>query len=656
MTFVTALALALAVLVALPYAAHRLRRHRVEERPFPAARLVPPAPPKARRRARLEDRALFGTRAAAIVALAVLGASPFVRCSRLSLHRTHGASVALAIVLDDSMSMRAPVERGTRFLRARKAAHELVDSAQPGDAIAIVLAGAPARVALPATTERSAASDALDRAEPSDRSTDLDGALALAGSLVGKLPQVDRRIVVLSDLADGKPDAAPLGEASELPVWIPLDELRGDAPDCAVLRADRESTRVRVRWACSKDGAGAGRELRVFSGAGTNATEVGKTALPQAPTGEVSISVPPTSPDPLEVRLGGADAIATDDVAAVLVRAGPGALGVIANEGEVAATGGAPVLEQALGALQIELALRPIPAVPDHVEDLAGFLGLVIDDPPGFTPEQRHTLSIFASNGGALLVALGPRAAAAPLGATLEPVLGHAISWTASSAKGADATRAAGALAEAIDSLADLGATRRTVLDKADVAEVEMLVPWTDGAPLVAKRALGPAGPAGDAWLVLLPFSLDASDLPLRPGFLALLDAWVAQARAGASPRRSEVGATWTFPLGARVAVTGPSGAVPIAHDVGGLRAAPGLIGAYTVDVDGKAERRVAGPVATEIDLRPRATAKSATGGSVGGRQTPVDASPIVAVVLLALVAAELALRLRRRPRAETAT
>ena len=63
MTFLTLLALGIAVLVAAPYVAHRLRRQRAEEHPFAPARLVPPTPPKARRRARLEDRSLFAIRA-----------------------------------------------------------------------------------------------------------------------------------------------------------------------------------------------------------------------------------------------------------------------------------------------------------------------------------------------------------------------------------------------------------------------------------------------------------------------------------------------------------------------------------------------------------------------------------------------------------------
>ena len=88
MTFVTVLALAVATLVAAPWFAHRLRRQRAEEHRFAPARLATATPPKARRRSQLEHKALFGIRAAAVVALALLSASPLVKCSRLALARS----------------------------------------------------------------------------------------------------------------------------------------------------------------------------------------------------------------------------------------------------------------------------------------------------------------------------------------------------------------------------------------------------------------------------------------------------------------------------------------------------------------------------------------------------------------------------------------
>jgi hypothetical protein len=639
-SFVTSLALAVSLLVLVPYFAHRLRRRRADERAFAPARLVAPSPPMARRRSKLEDRALFGVRAAAIVALAVLGASPLVRCSRLSFQRSGGASVALSIVVDDSMSMRASANGTTRFERARSGARELLASAREGDAVAVVLAGAPARVALAATTDLSAARAAIDALAQTDRATDLDGALALARGLVATLPQVDRRVVVLSDLADGTPDAPPLGEGSALPVWVALPELRVAAADCGIVAADRSGARARVEIACGRGGSAAGREVAIVDAKG--ATLV-KAAVPSGEHPDVSLALPSDAPEDLQAKLSPGDAIAADDVAPLVLEAGPAAIAVVADPTEeAAATGGAPIVEQALAALKLDVAVRPIPQFPDRVEDLTPFVGVVLDDPPGLTPEQRRALATYADAAGVVLLALGPRAAAAPLGASLEPVVAHPIAWSATTAAGGDPATATEALAESAVSLADIGAKERAVLAPEDIATFEALVKWTDGAPLVARRSIG----RGEAWLVTLPFAVGASDLTLRPAYLALLDAWVAAARGRTAPRRADVGAAWTFAGASAVSIVGPAGATATTRDGAQIRASADVIGAYRVTIDGRTETRVAAPAAREIDIRPRAAAPTAGGSALGDDHASVDVSSSVAFVMLALLTLEIALRL----------
>ncbi len=647
-TFLTTLALAVALLVVAPWLAHRLRRRSAEEQPFPPARLVPPAPPQARRRSRLEDRVLFATRAAAVVLLALLGATPFVRCSRLSLQRSGGASVAMALVVDDSMSMRARPSGGrSRFERARDGARELLASAREGDAVAVVLAGAPARVALAATTDLDAARAVVDALEESDRATDLDGALALARGLVASLPQVDRRVVLLSDLADGHPDGAPIGENSSVPLWVALPELRGAIPDCAVMRADRSGARVRVRVACGPGATATGRDVVVEDASGK---VLGHASPPAGADAEATVLLPGDTAVPVRARLSGTDAVASDDVAPVLTEAARGAVAVIADAAdETVATGGAPIVEQALSALKLDVDVRPMPAFPDRAEDLAGTIGVLLDDPPGLTPEQRHALGAFLDGGGVALVALGPHVSSAPLGASLEPVLAHAVTWADTSAHGADAASAVDALAESAQSLADLSTGRRATLSPEDVGAWEPLVRWTDGAPLVARRTIG----RGEAWIVTLPFSPDASDLPLRPAFLSMLDAWTTAAREHAAPRRSDVGTAWKLPGARDVAVEGPGGAVPVARDEGVARVVPPLVGVYRITVDGKAETRVAAPELRELDLRPRAASGGGGGEGMGERRASVDVSGPIALVLLALVAAEMALRAWSRRKTE---
>jgi Mg-chelatase subunit ChlD len=643
-TFLSALALSMAVLVVAPYLAHRLRRKNAEEQIFPPARLVVPAPPEARRRSRLEDRALLVTRGAAVVVLAVLGATPFVRCSQLSLHRAAGASIAMVIVVDDSMSMRAVSGGGTRLERARRGALELVSSAREGDSIAVVLAGTPVRVELASTTDLGAARQATLALTPSDRGTDLEGALTRAHELLASAPQADRRIVLLSDLADGRADGEPLSGAGDTPLWVALPELAASRVDCALVRADQRGSRVHVEMACGPGQSAAGRELVVEDAQGSS---LGRTPAPGGDKGETSVFLQRGDAKADRVRLTGADAIVEDDVAPVLPEAARGTLAVVADAtDEAVATGGAPIVEQALGALKLDVDVAPLPAVPDTVDELANRLGVVLDDPPGLTPEQRHVLAGFVGSGGVVLLALGPHAAAAPLGATFEPILTQAVSWDDTTQRGVQASTVVGGLAESAESLSDLGATRRTLLSPADAALFQPLASWTDGAPLVARRNMG----RGEIWIVCLPFSLDASDLALRPAFLALLHEWLQVALDHAAPLRGVVGASWSFPGARSVRVEGPAGPLEIARETGVARVSTPWLGVYRVTVDERTEPRVAQVDPREVDLRPRRVAPGPAGAdSIGQRRELVDVSGYVALVLLVLLTIEMALRLSSR-------
>jgi hypothetical protein len=643
MTFLSALALSMAALVIVPYLAHRLRRRSATEEPFPPARLVLQTPPLARRRSRLEDRALLATRAAAVVVLAVLGATPFVRCSQLSIHRTAGASIAMVIVVDDSMSMRATFGGNTRFDRALRGARELVSSAREGDSVALILAGAPARVALASTTDLGVARQAVSSLIPSDRGTDLEGALTLARELLTSVPQADRRIVLLSDLADGHADAEPLQTEGAVPLWVALPELAFASPDCALVRSDERGSRVRVEMSCGPGQSATGREILVEDAAGA---VLGRAAPPSGDRGETSIFVREGDAKADHVRLTGTDAIGEDDAVPVLPEAAHQTLAVVADAtDEAVATGGAPIVEQALSALKVDIDVAPLPAVPDAADELADRLGVLLDDPPGLTPEQRHVLQGFIESGGVVLLALGPHVAAAPLGATLQPMLAEAVSWDDTASRGAEVSTVVGGLAGSAESLSDLSAPRRIVLSPEDVAKFQTVASWTDGAPLVAHRSLG----RGEIWIVTLPFSLEASDLVLRPAFLALLREWLQVARDHAAPIRGQVGAFWNFSGARSVRVDGPSGPLDVTHEGGVARVSPPVLGLYRATVDERPELRVAQVDPHEVDLRPRAVAATREANAVGQRRELVDVSRYVALVLLLLLTLEMALRLTLR-------
>ncbi len=685
MSFLSLGGLLIALLVIAPIAAHLLRRKQAEEQLFPPARLVPPTPPTARKRSLLEDRALFSVRALAVLGLAILGATPFVRCSRLSLTRNNGASVALAIVLDDSLSMRAKLPGGkTRFERALVGARELSQGLATGDAVAIVLAGAPPRVALGSTTNLAAVTAALEAAEPSDRGTDLEGAVQLARGLVHGLAQRDKRVVVLSDLADGAPDAPPLQGDGEIALWVPLPELAASGQDCAVTRADRSGNRVWTRVVCS------GREL---AGAAASASasaapaptvaaparsieiRAGGKVLVTSPlrasgagrSEEVSLTLPEGAPDLLRAALTGGDAIAEDDEAPVISAGGALPIAVVVDAMATrVATGGPPPIEQALTALQLDAQIHPLPSVPEHEAELRTFAALIVDDAPGFTPEVRRELAAWVARGGVVLLTLGPRAASAPLGAGFESLIPGVVRWgpvtlaPQPAASAGDPAGGAGSLGVdpasasflggSAPGLANLDPHGRTTLDAAAIEGADVLARWKDGAPFLLRRSLG----RGAVLALTLPLSTDESDLALRPAFLSLLESFVSTARSRGGARRIDVGQAWTFDGYQNVKVRRLSldGAfapqvIPVIEQDRRLRADAPLSGLYELTLDGDTTTRVAAVPDREIDLRPRQVRDEAHAASMGGVASALDASPYVALALLGLLAVELALRVR---------
>jgi hypothetical protein len=673
MTFVTIAALLVAALVGAPLAAHMLRRRHAEEIEFAAAKLVPPTPPAARRRSKLEDRALFSVRALAVIALALLGATPFFHCSRLALNRRSGASVALAIVLDDSLSMRAPMTSGgpSRFERAKRGAHELLEGLAPGDAVAVVLAGSPARIALASTTNVESALAAIDTAAPSDRATDLDGGIRLAKGLLRGMLQVDRRVVVLSDLADGAgADAVPIGSDEDLTVWVPLPELAsGSVEDCGVVRADRSESRVFATIVCSRvdaheEGAPASSAAVIAGAPPSRSLELraGDKVLASTPLppGEiagdatrrmisVALDLPPGSPDIVRAGLTGSDAIAEDDEAVAAPSGGalPMAIVVDATTARVE-TGGAPPIEQALAAMKVDAQVRPLPTVPEHSEELATFAAMVVDDTPGLTPEVRRAVASWVERGGVLFLPLGPRAVAAPIGSGFSPLVPGVLRWGASPAKGIDATSAS-SLGPAASSLNELGARGRITFDAEALVGADIVARWEDGAPFLIRRAMG----RGAVLAMSLPLSTDESDLALRPGFLALLERFVATARARGGARRIDVGEVWTFDGYkdvdvARVSVAGKAPREPLVISKNDARpvASPSRAGLYELRLDGDSTTRVAVVPEREIDLRARRVRQDATNAALGGSAAQLDASPYIALALLALMALELILRL----------
>ena len=206
--------------------------------------------------------------------------------------------------------------------------------------------------------------------------------------------------------------------------------------------------------------------------------------------------------------------------------------------------------------------VRPLPLLPDRLEDLAAFAGIAIEDPSGFTPETRRSLTTWLERGGVVLLALGPHAPIAPLGASFEPIVSGAVAWGPSPVPGLD-ERAAAIFGFGAPGLLDLHPRGRATIDPGSQAgSAKVIARWKDDAPWLIERPIG----RGMAYVLTLPTSPDASDLALRPAFLILLEKFVDAARVRNGAHRTTVGEAWTFEGAKSVKATGPDKDRPSRH------------------------------------------------------------------------------------------
>jgi hypothetical protein len=116
------------------------------------------------------------------------------------------------MVIDSSASMSATDVKPSRFEEAKKLAREAIQSAHPGDRLALIEAGATPKVVFPLSNDPAKQARLLDTLQPTDADGDVGDALRLAAALVGN--QEGARIVLLSDGAFDKVTNFTRGKAA----------------------------------------------------------------------------------------------------------------------------------------------------------------------------------------------------------------------------------------------------------------------------------------------------------------------------------------------------------------------------------------------------------------------------------------------------------
>lgn len=649
MSFLLPAALALALLIAAPLLAHAFFRGPLRPLWFPAAHFVPGAVSTTQKTSRLEDRLLLSLRILLLLGLALLAASPFVRCSRLALARTDGASVALALVVDDSGSMRVRDDSGPRFEQARRAALELLESAQPGDAFSLIAAGAPARLLVPLTTDSGSVRRALEELTVSDRPTELSTALRLARATLTNSSHSQQSILALSDFAE-----AHEWSAEELHlVSAPLTQLRQTFENCTLSGGQQQGSSIQVELACTAHSSLKNRRLEIYTATPAQLSPSPQgaplTSIP-ATEGQLRLTLPEGHPPgPFVAKLSPApdsDALAEDDLLEILRVDERPRIGIRADaETAGTQTSGQTVIELGLTALQKDVHVEVLTLLPDTEQAITRYSALILDDPPGLTPETQETLEAWIKNGGVALLLLGPHSQRAPLSAGFWPFTRTSPHYVPQDSPGV-APGTGRTLGEAWDSWTDIQASARASLDLPP--EARPLLTWTDGAPFLSEHTLG----QGLALVLSLPASVDESDLALRPAFLALLQKIIQESESRRGRLATEVGQAWKLPAPARV--QGPAGEIPLRQEEEGSSwLEPALAGRYEIHLPGGTQTRWATRPVSESLTQPPAELPGVSGPQTAlASAAPVPLTRPLALFVLVLSALELFFRFRKRQKA----
>jgi hypothetical protein len=334
-------------------------------------------------------------------------------------------------------------------------------------------------------------------------------------------------------------------------------------------------------------------------------------------------------------------------------------IGVVADAATAAAQEGtATVIEQALSALAVTGALgkeragevRPLSLMPEDAKEFATYAALIIDDPPGLTPEARNGLSEWLAGGGFAAAFLGPNVEAAQLGGSFEPFAHGALAWEATAATGI--VDSDGFLGDAGASLRELAPAGRLRLEGAQLDGSEVTLRWNDDVAWMLKRRVA----RGQVWTFGLPVSVAHSDLALRPGFLALLERFLHEAAQNNGQRVTDAGTAWRLQESTR-SVEGPAGKLEptdTANQAQRRQGSPGpaIRGRYRViDANGEQHERIVTVDEAEVMSQPRTISKAQAPQTRQAGAPAVEVAREFALLLLALVGCELALRFVSRLR-----
>lgn len=199
LTFLNPALLAGLLAAAIPILIHLFTRRKVKTIAFSTLRFIKELQRRKIRYLKLRQILLLILRTLAVVFLVLAFARPALKQSLGAL--SADAPSAVAIILDNTLSMGLQIEGRSKFDLARDRALDVLALFREGDEIYVIYPQRPVHLAHEgALKERRQVRDLIEAAELSDAGTDLLGAIRLAVQKLESSRYVNKEIYLISDL------------------------------------------------------------------------------------------------------------------------------------------------------------------------------------------------------------------------------------------------------------------------------------------------------------------------------------------------------------------------------------------------------------------------------------------------------------------------
>ncbi len=414
--------------VVVPLLVHLVHKERKESVAFPSLMFVQRTPYQHSSRRRIRDLLLFAARCLVIALLAAAFMRPVLSRAPDAVAAGDGGT-EVVVLLDRSLSMRY----GTRFDSATAVVRRRIGALGRADRMTLVPFDDRAAAANDATADVVRLRAALDSVRPTDASTRLAPAVALARRIVASSTLPRKEVLVVSDF---QRTAWDLGDDVRMPpatTIVPVDVSRGDVVNRSVraveMRRDLSASNERVLVSARLVNSGpAAKGVSARLEVNERVVETRTVDLPADGGGAVtfaSVAVPAEGA-PARVVLS-EDGLSRDDAFHFLLRRAP-TIGVLLVEHAEAPPDRNIFVSRALAiGDQPSFDVRVVRGNRATPGDLAGRRLVILNDaglPAGVGADR---LRAFVDGGGGVVNVLGERAGPRSWPQAATPLLPGAI-------------------------------------------------------------------------------------------------------------------------------------------------------------------------------------------------------------------------------------